>query len=227
MTGRITLTGADDNTPLAGLVDLCAMSPRVEIGLLLSFNNMGTPRYPSVATLVSVVGMLGKRCSVHICGEKARRFFMDNASPVLAQAGRVQVNGRVGLATVREFSGRYGSVITQWTEEGPDLRSEAVLGHELLIDASGGRGIVREVWPSIETHKPTGFAGGLTPETLPRELPRIHAVADIGWWIDIEGGLRGFAEDGEAGEFSLSRAARSVDVFLHFLRKVGYSDVPE
>jgi phosphoribosylanthranilate isomerase len=62
--------------------------------------------------------------------------------------------------------------------------------HGILVDASGGRGISPVEWVRPPTDKRVGFAGGLGPDNLEQELPRILDVSRFGDWIDMETGLR-------------------------------------
>lgn len=68
-----------------------------------------------------------------------------------------------------------------------------------LYDVSHGAGVLPEEWPvgiegtasDITPHIFRGYAGGLSPENLARELPRINEVAgEDEIWIDAETRLR-------------------------------------
>jgi hypothetical protein len=69
-------------------------------------------------------------------------------------------------------------VITQehGANEGVSLALKAP-NHQVLFDASGGRGIETSEWLPPLDGKICGFAGGLGPETLSRALPVIKQVA--------------------------------------------------
>ena len=57
------------------------------------------------------------------------------------------------------------------------------------------------------TAKAVGFAGGLGPDNLARELRKIADIARAGWWADMEGKLR--VDDW----FSVERAAECAAIF--------------
>ena len=60
-----------------------------------------------------------------------------------------------------------------------------------LFDTSGGAGAVPGEWPSAIDNLYNGYAGGLGPDTLGAELPRIaKAAGDRTIWIDMEGRIR-------------------------------------
>jgi hypothetical protein len=213
MTGRkrhpgITVTGADARTPLEALLRLARVSERVEIGLLYSENGRGRNRYPPREWLEEATALLGERCAVHVCGRPARREALEGRE-WLARAGRVQLNGSVREEELARAVALYEQVITQHNGRTPDLSALPLEGHALLVDASGGHGRLPEGWERPPTEKPVGFAGGLAPDTLPGELPRIRAVARDPWWVDMEGRLR-------TGEdwFSLELTERAIEVFL-------------
>jgi hypothetical protein len=63
--------------------------------------------------------------------------------------------------------------------------------HQLLMDASGGRGVAPDAWPRPIAGVPCGYAGGIGPDTIESDLERIaEAVGDGVIWIDMEGRLR-------------------------------------
>ena len=97
---NVTITGADDNTPISALVDLSAEFPFVEWGILVSKRQEGGFRFPSKAWIDqfsrrAAVGKLA--ASMHVCGEWVRRILrgtMDwtELPEVRIVADRVQIN---------------------------------------------------------------------------------------------------------------------------------------
>lgn len=186
----ITLTGADERTDLRSLVTL-AERPGVEIGLLLSLSNSGN-RYPGQQWLRFAVHQLGPRCAVHVCGSSARAALLSGSLPWIQDAGRLQVNGAIGEEMLRTLTSRFRVVVTQH-RSGATLASLDALGpgeHQLLVDASGGRGLTPSKWSRPETSRAVGFAGGLGPDNLAEELTRIARFARVPWWVDMETKLR-------------------------------------
>jgi hypothetical protein len=197
MLKTITLTGADERTPIQDLVNLVADDPRVEIGLLYTANPEGRNRYPSLRWLEYATSVLGERCAVHICGGTARKQFLAfELTKLLGPVGRVQVNGNMTIGEVQaatiavDHPGRQ-QVITQHQANNAFLAPMLISdNHALLVDGSGGRGIRPDQWLRPETSKPVGFAGGLGPENLAAELPKIASIATGESWVDMEGRLR-------------------------------------
>lgn len=211
MRATITVTGADERTPTSELLGLSRISERVEIGLLYSETPEGRNRYPSVDWLRVTVEALGERCAVHVCGTQAREHVLSGPRWI-TRAGRVQFNGWYAPVELKSALQHYQSIIVQHDcEKRPDYTAYPLDGLSLLVDASGGRGILPARWERPDTSKPVGFAGGLGPNSLAVELPRIAKVAVEPWWVDCEGRLR-TADDW----FDVVAAERSIRTFLAF-----------
>jgi len=99
-----------------------------------------------------------------------------------------------------------------------------------LFDASGGAGILPIVWPKpfvlsqeqntiafgTPNYVPHGYAGGLSPDNLAGQLPRIlDAAGDCRIWIDAETHLR---SDGGL-KFDLDKCRRFLDIAAGFIEK--------
>jgi hypothetical protein len=202
-TPGLTLTGADERTSLEFLAHLAARFDFVEIGLLWSADPEERHRYPAREWLAGAIAELRRRCSAHVCGRAARQsaLWINETAAALRLAGRVQLNGCVLPSELLRATELYGAVITQHQPAHPDYTALAVHGHALLVDASAGRGLLPAAWERPLTRQPVGFAGGLTPENLAGQLPRIHIAAASNpclegefrpgeWWVDLETGLR-------------------------------------
>lgn len=188
---NITLTGIDERTPTWAMADLSRMG--AELGFLYTATPEGRNRYPSRSWMFSVIP-IGAKCALHICGTKAREELKaSKLSEIVGLVQRIQVNGSLSINEVEDICALYytHTIITQHNERnGHLLRDVQAENHAVLIDASGGRGISPASWPQIATWKPVGFAGGLGPDNLATETPRIEAVAKAGAWVDMEGKLR-------------------------------------
>jgi hypothetical protein len=206
---NITLTGADERTPIRDLIALADMG--AEIGILYTHDPEGRHRYPSFEWIVNAVTSLRGRAAIHVCGGRARSIFSQGGLDdlVLSHVRRIQVNGGVlpnELASLCRLYPEH-TIITQHTGCNAPLVDVPAYNHALLIDGSGGRGILPGEWQRPETSKPVGFAGGLGPDTLRSQLPKIEAVATADAWVDMEGGLR------EDDWFSVNRAVRCIEIF--------------
>lgn len=188
---RITLTGADERTPLDGLQRLVETYPGVEIGLLYTANPDGRNRYPSLPWIHQAARSLSGRVAIHVCGGAARNELLrGELRSLTAHAPRVQVNGHVSIDELPLLARQAGTLITQHNEHNAALVHQSVAKHSLLIDASGGRGISPTQWDRPVTTKPVGRAGGLGPHNLLDELENFAPVAEPGSWVDMENRLR-------------------------------------
>jgi hypothetical protein len=225
----ITFTGADERTKIDDLVAL-AISPHVEIGLLYTAHPQGRNRYPSMDWLLKAatrVSQSGGQVAVHICGQEARAQLLNGElQPLIEQCARVQVNGRIASEQeLSELARRVPHLITQHNEHNAKYADSPIYNHCILIDESGGRGITPEAWsvPSCIWPHPYlldppktafGFAGGLGPDNLAVELPKIQAAAanqSFFSWIDMESKLRD-AEDW----FDIERAMTCLQILKDF-----------
>jgi hypothetical protein len=202
----LTITGLDEKTDIDRLVDLSHEFHFVEWGILLGSRN--GPRYPSVSIiekLVSLRNWYGLRMALHLCGKFSQAWVSDPSKPnehrnfvldLAQQFDRVQLNlsfpdGFV-IRNVREaiINNGHPGVITQYREKlTPTL--VGLDNHAVLFDASGGRGISQAEWPSMLLDHHCGYAGGLGPDNLATELPRIHTAASgCSYWVDMETKVR-------------------------------------
>lgn len=192
MIPSVTMTGVDERTDINAIKRL--LERGVEIGVLLSLTPEGRNRYPSQDWIWTVVPTLHGRLSLHVCGRAARTALLSRCAAPLDKFSRIQINGSVDrlqlLAACQCFPNH--EIITQWRGDDSNelLPVGAATNHSLLVDASGGRGETPATWTRPDTTKRVGFAGGLGPDTLSAELPKIAAVATGDWWIDMENQLR-------------------------------------
>lgn len=205
--GKITLTGADERTDVQDLVRLAHDYPEVEIGLLYTATPEGRPRYPSRHWILHAATALSGRVAIHVCGRGARHELSEGGmADLIFHAPRIQVNGRIEAAEAEWLSSLVGTLITQHNESNTQLLDVRAPNHVLLMDASGGRGVSPEAWTPPDTPKLIGFAGGMGPDNLAVEYPRISQVARPGSWSDMEGKLR------ENDWFSLRLARQCADL---------------
>lgn len=225
-----TLTGIDQSVPLESLRQLAQEYPFVEFGVLYSKSRAGKGRYPEldwIEYLANNAEELGlPRLALHICGAAVAEFIAGGDIVKLASKfGRIQLNFRSEKfetdAIVRAIQGvaPQSRVITQVNDAnanlGERLRYRNCYNHEMLFDKSGGNGISPAEWPPVDRFSGSkhGYAGGLGPENLAAELPRIaKAAGDAPVWIDMEGKLRN-ADD----QFDVERARACLETVQAYL----------
>lgn len=221
LPSRITFTGADPSSSADDLIGLLRRDRRLELAFLYSEKRAGSGRYPPAEWIAQTARKIEQtlgfgRVALHICGGAVFKLIkgerIDPALGSLWPFQRIQLNGKFGIEEgghLRRWIGDWhgGHVITQY-DSNPDLH-EAIRrpSHKVLFDSSGGRGIARKEWPRHLGDWGCGYAGGLGPDNLVAELPRIAAAAEgalEGFWIDMESKLR---DDRDGFSIPLARAA--------------------
>lgn len=207
---RCTLTGVDERTDLHQVEQLSAAFPFVEWGFLYSPKRQGQPgRYPAMETLAQCFRSLPSSVAVamHVCGDGVHRL-LDGCSVELgilamieARGGRIQLNfnqlrAPIDLNKLAALMADHAGTtfITQHNSANSDvwtyLADRGANNHAVLFDASGGQGIPCLNWPA-PLPVACGYAGGLGPDNIQAEIPRIAAVAGgRKIWIDMENKLR-------------------------------------
>lgn len=206
-TFNVTFTGVDCQTNVADLPTGC------EYGVLITEETEGRQRYVDREILQNVVGELhshAHKLSLHVCGNRIRQRLLDGEfNEVVTKVERIQINGQVKPATLEELCRKFPAhkVITQHTPKNLKLAELPLENHQILVDASGGRGKLPTAWVRPETTKLCGFAGGLSPKTIKQQLPAIwKAAGSHSFWIDMEAGVRDTHD-----WFSVSKVAQVLD----------------
>jgi hypothetical protein len=205
MISKVALTGADDATHPADLMQICAQYPQVEWAILYGRPRMGLPRYPTASVIAEMARTLPKANSaLHLCYEDALNDFYEQKEELMAlarQFGRVQLNffaklQQIDAPKLNAAIMAFGQpVIVPY-----NLDNMAVLAQldapniQYLFDRSGGKGALPAQWPVAVAKRLCGYAGGLGPDNLAMQLPLIVQAAQQGGaqqvWIDMESSLR-------------------------------------
>ncbi len=206
---RVTITGADNSTDIAELVDLAAQYPFLELGILVSKRQEGSPRFPGrdwIAKFCEAATLHKFNVSTHLCGRWVRELLLGElhwyeVPDVIDVSNRLQINTHAetlpnrsafadnlrGTATVTE-------AIFQWDGINNHLTHAARgcgINASALFDKSGGAGILPASWPLPERDFWCGYAGGLGPDNVVDQVLRIDAISShLGYWIDMERKVR-------------------------------------
>jgi hypothetical protein len=216
MPATMTITGIDERTKLLDIGRLTETYPWLEIGILYTATPEGRNRYPSLSWIADIVWAIPDRCALHVCGRVARKQLLERKLiGVTNYVARIQINGAIESSTMQEFCRTYKShtLITQDTESNRACRFVEMENHALLIDGSGGRGILPTSWSQPATWKDVGFAGGLGHDNLATELPKIASMARGDWWVDMENNIR--TDDW----FDIEKAKRACEAFTEWRKK--------
>lgn len=213
MIKTVTITGADDSVKPSDLLELSKEFPFVEWGILVSKNNYGTARYPSLNWLQSLFKQyftwdLKPALSCHLCGRYVRNLFNEVVEANQLPAGyhpdvfnRVQINfhaiphGQSSLL-IRNLA-QYGLLkeyIFQYDGVNDGIArtvQEAGFTASVLFDKSGGAGILPGSWPKYLDGLKCGYAGGLSPDNVQEQIKLIlEAAGNNDTWIDVETHVR-------------------------------------
>lgn len=228
-----TLTGADDSIEHNDLISLSGQYQFVEWGVLFHSSRMGSGRYPSIAWIDTLVMEMTQspraHFALHICGQDALHDFLHgngSVSRIATYFPRIQLNlvakkidGDLLNAALIKHPAKV--IITQHNGANEGLW-QLLMGHSnhaVLFDESGGRGISPLRWPNPLPGKRCGYAGGLGPDSMESELPRImQAAGTAPIWIDMEGNLRN-SED----RFDLLLAQRCLSACSKYVSLSSYA----
>jgi hypothetical protein len=199
----VTITGADDATPIDRMVDLSEQFPFLEWGILVSDSRAGTPRYPSPGW-VRALKRQDLPLSAHLCGGVARSIMAGTTAMAFfvhpaEEFRRVQVNGYVAGSAHNLPHARRGEF--EYVLQAHDETMVACCAVDaekararcsILYDPSGGKGARPLRWPRAAPGIRMGYAGGIGPVNVASVIAEIREVNGGGppAWIDMEGGVR-------------------------------------
>lgn len=200
-----SITGADDAVDPADLAALSQEYPFAEWAVLWLPDRAGTPRFPQKAWIkkfAEVCGATNK--AMHLCGQGLIDFIdgKDEVLDLMSGVARVQLNLKFG-----DVEGKYDPQklvervrqSPQWEfiiQYGRDKQGLLPLlkdapNHAVLFDESAGRGISPDSWDEPLPGHFCGYAGGMKPENIDKNLTLIAEVAKgRTTWIDMETGVR-------------------------------------
>ena len=198
----VTLTGADDLVAPHELRDLSKQHGMVEWGILYDRAQEGGERFPTTTWINRFLKECPQsRRSLHLCNEAVHAFVAGDKEVVslAAKFNRVQLNlfqqrspveADALEAAIRAFN---RPVLLPYNGQNDALIEELQAPNlQIIFDKSGGRGVLPGTWPQPLPGRSCAYvyAGGLSPENLTYELPKILEQAKghkVG--IDLETSL--------------------------------------
>ena len=203
------------------------------------------PSYEWISALMAQPARPRLNLSLHVCGRWVRELLVGkNSIPewMLAPFHRAQLNFHAEVSECdppkflealrslgkRQIIFQLDGVIGEQFLEAADLEDveescgDTDLDCVPLFDVSGGAGVLPAKWPApwfpggdnpLTAH---GYAGGLSPDNLAEQLPRIAAAAgDCRIWIDVETKVR----SGHDTLFDLTKVRRFLEAAAPFVGK--------
>lgn len=222
-----SFTGVDERCDISELSDWqqqCANENiGVEFGVLLSYTSEGEQnKYPCIKWIEKVfLNSFLEGKSLHICGKSAVADFIKGrgaAAELSKEFPTVQLNFKFDEADLDELLEAFernsdSVIITQHNKNNKELwHLVGYDNHAILFDDSGGRGFVRTEYPEpIVPTKVFGYAGGLGPDNISEEMPKILEAANGNiFWIDMETNIR------SNDWFDLAKCTQVVNKLLEF-----------
>ena len=200
-----SITGADDAVALKDLEAMAQEFPFVEWAVLWLPAQAGQPRCPSYDWIARYSKEYkGPYSALHLCSQGLLDFIEGKTeiTDIMRGFKRIQLNlefgNMAGLYDEKKLLSRIKALtswefIVQYTDKNKHLLPllNSIPNHTLLFDTSAGRGISPDAWPApIPGHK-CGYAGGINPANVARNLEMIaHVANDQTTWIDMESGVR-------------------------------------
>lgn len=200
-----SITGADDAVDPKKMAALAKGFPFVEWAILLLPARAGQPRFPTTQWIEDFSKTCaGNNKAMHLCDEALLGFIDGRPDILKLMSGfrRIQLNLKFG-----DVEGKYDpnklvervKSSPQWQfiiQYGKDKKGllpllKDVPNHAVLFDESAGRGISPDSWDAPLPGHACGYAGGMNPDNVGRNLEIISSVArGYTTWIDMETGVR-------------------------------------
>ncbi len=201
----VSITGADDEVDVGALDRIAKAHPHVEWAILLMPERMGQKRFPSARWIRNFADTYkGAHTAMHLCGGAFLGFVNNDPEILGLMRGfkRIQLNLEFG-----NVAGKYDPAklieqikahpefefVIQYTDKNRDLlpKLSDVPNHAILFDQSAGRGVAPDSWPEPIAGHFCGYAGGLNPDNIGKNLAAIDRIAGAAeTWIDMESGVR-------------------------------------
>lgn len=201
---QITFTGIDGWTDIDELEVIQNQYPMVEFGVLLSKNwHENGMRYYNPDALRRLAHS-GLNLSCHLCGRIAREAVRNNFEPAIDLCkGYFDIFKRCQLNIARNANNPEKLVL-----DVPDSLEEVIIQQKsvddiglwvsglpnpklsVLLDASGGRGIVSDIY-ALDTPLKVGYAGGLSAENIVKAIAFLEKSPVVRqYWVDMESSVR-------------------------------------
>jgi len=211
MIKKVTITGADESISPSALIGLSEKYPFVEWGILVSKNNWGSNRFPSIGwirNLKLVKDLFPEmNLSCHLCSDYVRKLVKGNVSSILDLGelwdifDRVQINFH---AIPHEFHPNMFRVFRSYKEKEfifqyDDVNTlvvssaikEGIRNISALFDLSHGAGVLPSSWPELIDGIKCGYAGGISPDNIESQILLINGIVkNSETWIDMETKVR-------------------------------------
>jgi phosphoribosylanthranilate isomerase len=223
----MTVTGADDDTNIRGMIELSKEYNFLEWGLL--FPLLGHPRFPSLEWFKKLKEEVKQKdvklnLSAHLCFDMLDSALANKlAEDYLKGFNRVQLNFHgidhfwlkdeleplfkfIETNANRKIIFQFDGVNDKWILEYLDINKYPNI--QYLFDTSSGAGILPNTFPMPYSGVTCGFAGGLGPDNLKDVVTTFKETLNPtkSFWIDMETRVR------TKGKFDLNKVAQCAEI---------------
>lgn len=222
----VSLTGADESVNPYDLYALAEEFPEIEWAILSMATKVSVPRYPGdswVARFIAQAPDDMKR-AIHLCGTDVDGFLRQDARIVDKISGfqRIQLNfnqlrSQKSLENLAAAIAAAAQDVIVQQHAGNVGVLDALVGYGgkqplVLFDGSGGHGALPRAGLPPPNGGLCGYAGGLGPDNISIELPKIQlAAGGAPYYIDMESSLRSMTPTGE-DVFDLGKCRRVLEL---------------
>jgi len=234
---KATITGASNSTPTSMMQAFTERYPFLEWGILLSEKSItyGSLRFPSLEWLDKLYRLPDRKrmsLSGHICGKWVRdicqgRWTILDELPCASMFERFQLNFHAIIHTIDTYDFTEGLKDPRLTGKQIIFQMDGVndlilgLAGDIisvapLFDQSGGAGLLPDKWALCDRDF-CGYAGGLSPDNITRQLEIIAQVAGSksNVWVDTETRVR-TDDDRSLCSTKMSKFLDKVEFFIKY-----------
>ena len=198
----VTFSGVDESVHPAQLLEIRSHYFAVEWGIRLAEDQEKRPRFPGISWIKGLPPALN--LSAHLSGRLARDFLAGNDTDLIARYGeilplfrRIQISceaDNIDSKAWRSIADRYKDkrLTIEVSAENPNPPLlEMKLPGPFSILFHRGQGSAQ--WPKApKGANGCGYAGGLSPENLSKQLSLLMSAARQAeyWWVELSASLR-------------------------------------
>jgi hypothetical protein len=198
----VTFSGVDESVHPAQLLEIRSHYFPVEWGIRLAKDQEKQPRYPGIDWIRGLPP--ASNLSAHLYGSLAQDFLAGNDADLIARYGRILPLFRriqISCEADKIDSKGWGAIADRYKDKSLTIEvcvenpNPAVLGMKLARPFSliFNRGESGAQWPkAAKGANGCGYAGGLSPENLSKQLSLLMSAGRQAeyWWIELSTSLR-------------------------------------
>jgi hypothetical protein len=201
----VTFSGVDESVHPAQLLEIRSHYFPVEWGICLAKDREKQPRFPGIDWIKGLPP--ASNLSAHLYGSLAQDFLAGDDTDLIARYGEIlPLFRRIQISCEAEKidSKGWSAIADKYKDKKLTIEvpvenpNPAVLETKLEASILFNRGQSNAQWPKApKGANGCGYAGGLSPENLSKQLSLLMSAARQAgyWWIDVNSSLRVIKDD--------------------------------